>query len=131
MPSCSTIIWLLVPKVVGPPAWLVLIVSPVVMLTPVDWSAGFLPVAMMVGSVIRMTPATSTTVGSAVVNIRNRFCPEGALARLNSRFWLAPMKTLSSRLSASSGLLVSGCLSGSYSTVQILPPVTGDPVSSM
>ena len=32
MPSCSVIIWLLVPNVVGPPAWLVLIVSPVVML---------------------------------------------------------------------------------------------------
>ena len=36
MPSCSVIIWLLVPKVVGPPAWLVLSVSPVVMLAPVD-----------------------------------------------------------------------------------------------
>ncbi|MNY05282.1 hypothetical protein D3C86_1379940 [compost metagenome] len=32
MPSCSVIIWLLVPNVVGPPALLVLIVSPVEML---------------------------------------------------------------------------------------------------
>ncbi|MNG31978.1 hypothetical protein D3C84_1178840 [compost metagenome] len=61
------------PKVVGPPAWLVLIVSPVFILAPLDWSAGFLPVAMMVGSVIRKTPPSSTTVGFAVVNIRNRF----------------------------------------------------------
>ena len=58
MPSCSVIIWLLVPKVVGPPAWLVLIVSPVFILAPLDWSAGSLPVAMMVGSVIRKTPPT-------------------------------------------------------------------------
>ncbi|MNI94856.1 hypothetical protein D3C73_1530290 [compost metagenome] len=58
---------------VGPPAWLVLIVSPVVILKPLDWSAGFLPVAMMVGSVIRNTPPTSTTFGFALVNIRKRF----------------------------------------------------------
>ncbi len=88
IPSCSTIIWLLVPNVVGPPAWLVLMVSPVVMFTPLDWLAGSLPVAMMAGSVIRMTPPTSTSVGLAVVNIRKRFCPEGALARLKTRSWL-------------------------------------------
>ncbi|MNZ51933.1 hypothetical protein D3C78_697650 [compost metagenome] len=130
-PSCSTIIWLLVPKVVGPPAWLVLIVSPVVMLAPLDWSAGSLPVAMIVGSVMRRTPPSLTTVGFAVVNIRNRFWPEGALARLNAKSWLVPMNTLFSRLTASSGLPVFGCFSGWYSTVQILPPLTGDPVSSI
>ncbi|MNY71938.1 hypothetical protein D3C86_2103890 [compost metagenome] len=58
---------------VGPPAWLVLIVSPVFMLTPLDWSAGSLPVAMMVGSVIRVTPSTISVSGFNFVNIRNRF----------------------------------------------------------
>src|SRR5687768_16651825 len=128
MPSPSTINWLLVPKVVGPPAWLVLIVSPVFIFTPVDWFAGALPVAMMVGSVI--VPVTGSTFGLATVNIRNRFCPEGAPARLNSRSWLAPTKTLSSRLMGSSGLVESGFLRGAYCTDQILAPDTGDPVSS-
>ncbi|MNQ87037.1 hypothetical protein D3C85_1022470 [compost metagenome] len=69
---------------VGPPPWLVLILSPVFILAPLDWSAGSLPVAMMVGSVIRETPSTISVVGFAFVNIRNRFWPEGTLARLNA-----------------------------------------------
>ncbi|MNR25658.1 hypothetical protein D3C85_1428220 [compost metagenome] len=108
-----------------------MIVSPVVMLAPLDWSAGSLPVAMIVGSVMRRMPPSLTTVGFAVVNIRNRFWPEGTLARLNAKSWLVPMNTLFSRLTASSGLPVFGCFSGWYSTVQILPPLTGDPVSSI
>ena len=54
-------------------------------MAPLDWSAGSFPVAMMVGSVIRKTPPSLTTVGFAVVNMRKRFWPEGALARLNVR----------------------------------------------
>ncbi len=114
-PSPIVTIWLLVPKVVLPAAWLELIVSPVDRLAPVDWLAGSLPVAMIVGSAIRVTPIASTKVpGLLCVNIRNRFCPDGALARLNSRFWLVPMKTTwdKSRLTASSALPVSGCFSG-------------------
>ena len=75
IPSSSVIIWLLVPKVVGPPAWLVLTVSLVLVNWPLAPITGVLPVAMMDASAMR---PLASIVGLPVVNIRNRFWPDGA-----------------------------------------------------
>ncbi|MNY05283.1 hypothetical protein D3C86_1379950 [compost metagenome] len=88
--------------------------------------AGSLPVAMI--DTLEIRP--STMVGLPVVNIRNRFWPEGASARLNSVSWLTLTKTLSVRSIGSSALAASGFDIASYWTVQILAPFTGLPVSS-